>query len=200
MNKRLKLDKTGHNQRYQQNNRKIQKAFIILNKAHRWHTTLRQIIDRTKLTKRTLYAHYPDIDNALVTIEQEIIDDFKTTLRQKRISLAKIMPDNNRLLFFVVMLYMSENKDLFIPICKDIANHTVLYRIIEIIYPMLEITWFPTSSPAPCIGEERADMYVRMCVEILNKWGRKTSCDFKKSEKYLRKLVRLTGEASLRCR
>ncbi len=196
----MRLDKTKRNRKYQYNNRIIQKVIIGLNKSHRWHITLKQIINKTKLTKHTLYSHYPDIDNALNTIESELIHEYKDEISHGTASLAKIVPDKNRRLFYITMLHMSKNKDVFIAVCDDIANYTLLYKMIEEVYPMLDITWFPLSSPAPSVGNERADMYISMCVEILSKWGYKTSCNIHKADRYINRLLRITSDASMRCR
>lgn len=200
MNNRLSPNKQRRNLSYRKNNRIIQKAFISLNKAHCWHITLKQIIDKTKLSKKTLYTHYPDIDKALSKIEQELLSEYKIEIDKSTRTLKKIMPDKNRRFFYATMLYMSQNKEIFIPVCNDIANYTLLHRMMEMIYPRLDITWYPLNSPHPNIGSERTDMYISMCVEILSRWGDEAKCDINNCEEQLSRLLRLTNEASMRCK
>ena len=200
MNNRLSPKKQRRNLSYLRNNRIIQKAFIGLNKAHCWHITLKQIIGKTKLSKKTLYTHYPDIDKALVKIEQELLSEYKIEVDKNTRTLKKIMPDKNRRFFYVTMLFMSRNKGIFVPVCNDIANYTLLHRMMEMIYPRLDITWYPVNAPSPSIGNERVDMYISMCVEILSRWGNESKCDIGQCEEHLSRLLRLTSEASMRCK
>ena len=192
--------KTKHNLRYQRNNKMIQKAIILLRNTHCRQITLKQIAKKAKVTKRTLYVHYPDMSHISSTIENELIADYKTELKKQKGALSKVIPDKNKRLFYILMLYMAMNKEVFVPICKDIVNYSILYRIAEITYSQLSIIWFPITSSVPDIGSDRADMYISMCAEILSKWGHKTNCDIRKSGKYLNRLLRLTDEASTRCK
>ncbi|MBQ3418207.1 MAG: TetR/AcrR family transcriptional regulator [Ruminococcus sp.] len=200
MNKGLAQGKTKHNLRYQRNNRTIQKAIILLRNTHRRQITLKQIAKKAKLTKRTLYVHYPDMNHVSSTVESELIAGYKAELEKQTDALSKVIPDKNKRVFYIMMLYMSMNKEVFVPVCKDIVNYSILHRIAEITYPKLSIIWFPITSLAPDIGSDRADMYISMCAEILSKWGYKTNCDIRKSGKYLNRLLRLTDEASSRCK
>ena len=129
-----------------------------------------------------------------------MVSDFKAELKERDVALLRIIPENNERIFYSVFLYMAHGSDVFTQICANTANRNTLYRIIRIVYPQLDIVWYPINNSTPEIGSERADMYISMCVEILARWGCKTQCNIQKSRRYINRLLRLTSEASSRCK
>ena len=72
--------------------------------------------------------------------------------------------------------------------------------MIERVYPLLSITWYPINQPAPAIGSERAEMLFRLIVEVITRWGNETHCDFQKANQYIIKLTKIAMEADIRCK
>lgn len=200
MDIRTGLDKAKRNLTYCRNDRKIQKVIFSLISDYRGRITAARIAKEAKISKRTLYTHYPKLNDAFEIIENKLVSDCSSEIMRHNIALTKVIPDCNERTFYSLMLYMAQNKSIFIPICASITNHLVLYEIMEMIYPSLEIIWFPADSPSPEIGSERADMYISMCVEIIRRWGTKTDCSIQKARKYVSRLKNLTSEASARCK
>ena len=83
---------------------------------------------------------------------------------------------------------------------RTIVNGRAEIQHTKITNPYINIIWFPLNAPPPAIGSEKADMYLNMCVEILSRWGSKTKCNINKSRRYIKRLLLLTSEASMRCR
>lgn len=197
---RLSLDEAKRNLTYRRNDRKIQKVIFSLINNYRGRITATRIAKEAKISKRTLYTHYPKLNDAFETIENKLVSDCSSEIKRQSIALSKVIPDRNERTFYSLMLYMEHNKSVFIPICANITNYLVLHEIMEMIYPTLDIIWFPVNSPPPEIGSERVDMYITMCVEIIRRWGTKTNCNIQKSRRYVNRLKNLTSEASARCR
>ena len=196
----MRLPNSRRNQKYQRNHMTIQKVILNLTKNPRKRFTVLRVAKETRLSKQTLYAHYTNIYNAPEEIKKEISKSYGYELKDQYNSLAKVISDNNERLFYIMMIFMAHNKDIFIPICNNLANHTILFEMMKITFPHLSIIWFPLNAPSPIIGSEKADMYLNMCVEILSRWGSKTKCNIHKSRRYVRRLLILTSEASMRCK
>ncbi len=192
--------KFRHNRQYIRNDKTIQRVILKLLKNHKGHVTAIQIAKTAKLSKRTLYTHYPKFYQAPYEIENKLVSDFKDELKERDVALLRIIPENNERIFYSVFLYMAHDSDVFTQICANTANRNTLYRIIRIIYPQLDIVWYPINTSIPEVGSEKADMYISMCVEILARWGCKTQCNIQKSRRYINRLLRLTSEASSRCK
>lgn len=195
-----RLQRLRRNRQYIRNDKIIQKVILKLLKNHQGHITTIQVVKAAKLTKRTVYTHYPKLYRAPYEIENKLVSDFKAELKERSVSLSKIIPENNERVFYIVFLYMAHDSDIFTQVCINTANHNTLYRIARIVYPQLDIIWYPVNAPVPEIGSERADMYISMCVEILARWGCKTKCNIQKSRRYINRLLRLTSDASSRCK
>lgn len=196
----MRLRNSRRNQNYQSNHMTNQKVILDLVQNQRKRFTVFRIAKETKLSKKTLYAHYANIYTAPDIIKKEISESYGIELKNQYNSLSRVIVDNNERLFYIMMIFMAHNKDLFIPICKYLGNHTILLEMMTTTYPYLNIIWFPLNAPSPVIGSEKADMYLNMCVEILSRWGAKTKCNINKSRRYIKRLLLLTSEASMRCR
>ena len=192
--------KFRRNQRYIRNDKTIQKVILILLEKYRGRITIGQVIKASRLSKRTIYSHYPKIYKAPYEIENQLVSEFKIKIKERQASLFRLIPDNNERIFYSLFLHMAHEKDIFVRVCSNSENHRILHRMVHIVYPDLDIVWYPLNAPAPEIGSERVDMYISMCVEILARWGNKTKCDIEKSRKYINRILRLTSEASSRCR
>ena len=192
--------KPYHNRKFRNNELTIQKAILKLMKIRRGRITAVQIAKEANISRQTLYEHYPDISTAPDRIERQIIVEFSNEVQKQINALARFFPDQNESVFYASFVFMAKRKDLFFQVCRDINNQRVLYRMGEIIYPLIRITWFPINAPTPQIGSERADMYISMIVEVIRKWGSKTNCNIKRSSSYINRLIMITAEASMRCK
>ena len=197
---RAQQSKVKRNRKYKLNERCIQKAILKLLIAHRGRITTNQVIKETKLSKRTIYTHYPIIGNAPDEIEKQILYEFISEIDNEIQTLVKIIQNSNERIFYAIFVFITKRKDVFFQICTSVINQGVLYKMMEIVYPRLKITWYPNTAEQPVIGNDRADMFTSMEVEIIRKWGVQTHCNLRKSSRYIRRLMRLTSEASARCK
>ena len=111
-------------------------------------------------------------------------------------NLISLISDINTRLFYAVLVFMAKRRDLFSMICADINHQGVLYRMTEILYSRLEITWLPKGSATPVLGSERTDMLIRVLVEVFCKWSISTNCNVRKADRYIRRLLRATTDAA----
>lgn len=198
--KRSQSKKAAHNRLYYKNKETLQKVILKLISLHRGRLTAKQITKAARLSRQTLYHHYPCIEKAPLIIEREILALFKSELHKQSTVLTKIIPDQNQRLFYSFALFMAQRREVFCPVCANKDNHSIIYKMMETLYPDLLITWLPVNAPRPEVGSEKANMFLTMCVEIICRWGSRTHCDIHKSRRYINRLLALASEAYLRCK
>ena len=189
-----------HSRRYEESDIRIIASLRKQKKAYRARVTVRQVIDGAGLKRSSFYYHYSDVNAAVEASENNILDSFLAFLENPPIRYRKKRGNPNRALFELMLLFMRRHKEIFREICDDINNQSVLYKMVEYVYPHLVIIWYPINQPAPVIGSERAEMLFRLIAEVITRWGKETHCDFKKADYYIDKLVKITNEASIRCK
>lgn len=192
--------KAQRNRIFKRNERSIRRAIFKLLITHRGRLTVKQVVKETGLSKRTVYVHYPDLGTAPEDIDQQIIHEFNEEIDSHMDSLVKIISNHNERVFYSIFVFIAKRKELFCQICSSAVNQDVLCKMIESVYTKLKIIWFPLNAPPPQIGSDRVDMYISMVIEIIRKWSAQTHCDIRKSSQYIRRLMRLTLEASIRCK
>ena len=180
MDKKLHYRKIHHNRRYERSERAIQKAILNLMGAYRGRITARQVAKSAGLTRQTIYNHHPNINQADQQIEK----------------LSKVTTDTNGRIFYAIMIFMARHDDVFFPVCTNINNQGLLYQIVEVAYPRLEISWLPVGLPAPCAGSERVESYLHKSVGIIRRWGKNTHCDVRRGGRYINSLLRATEDAA----
>lgn len=184
-----------HNQIFKRNGHKILCAFLKVFHLHRGHVTVRRVAQASGLTRQTIYNHHPDIDQALVQGEKELLCDFTAELDVQDKKFSKMIPDTNRRIFYAMLIFMDRHKGIFCLICTDINNQGLLFQIVTEVFSRLQIKWLPAGTPAPDISSERACMYMRMLVEVISRWGLETQCNIRKADRYIERMIRITEVA-----
>lgn len=188
--------KNPHNRRYEHSERAMQSAILKLLKRHRGRLTARQVAKAAGLSRQTLYNHHPNINQAIINNEEALVEEFSSGLDEQLRLLSRITASSNGRIFYAILIFMSRNKEVFSPVCSDRNNQGLLYKIVEAVYPRLEITWLPIGMPAPEVGSERVEAYIHKCVGIIRRWGEGTHCDVRLGGKYIDSLLRATADAA----
>lgn len=76
------------------------------------------------------------------------------------------------------------------------ATRSVQIRMLKVLYPRLRLTWFLKGLPAPALGSDCMDLYLRLLTGMFCQWGKETSCDIDKAEPYIRKMVKITEDVT----
>ena len=185
MGKNVRSRRVHHNSRYEHNERAIYNAILILMGAYRGRITARQVAKSAGLTRQTIYNHHPNINQAIVNNEKALLQKFSSGLDQQIEKLSKVTTDKNGRIFYAIMIFMARHDDVFFPVCANINNQGLLYQIVEVAYPRLEISWLPVGLPAPCAGSERVESYLHKSVGIIRRWGKNTHCDVRRGGRYI---------------
>lgn len=196
MGKNVRSRKVHHNSRYEHNERAIYNAILILMGAYRGRITARQVAKSAGLTRQTIYNHHPNINQAIVNNEKALLQKFASGLDQQIEKLSRVTTDTNGRIFYAIMIFMARHDDVFFPVCTNINNQGLLYQIVEVAYPRLEISWLPVGLPAPCAGSERVESYLHKSVGIIRRWGKNTHCDVRRGGRYINSLLRATEDAA----
>ena len=184
-----------HNKQYERNERAIQSAIRKLLKTCRGRITARQVAKVAGLTRQTIYNHHPNINRAISEDEHSLLTEFSITLDGQAEKLRRSMTDANGRLFFSLLVFMAKHKETFGLICADVDNQGLLYRMVEVVFPRLEVGWLPKRSPAPALGSERASMVVCMVVNVVSRWGCETGCNVRRAGHYMARLQKIVDEA-----
>ena len=185
-----------HNRQYNQSEQKIQKAILKLLRAYRGRITARQVAKAAGLSRQTIYNHHANLNQAIDENEDALLRDFSDALNTDDGRLVRLVADVNGRAFYSMLIFMAQRRELFCPICMEIHYQGILYRMAEVLYAKLEIDWLPKGMPAPAIGSERADMLVRMTVEVVSKWGVATECDIRRAGRYVNRWIRVVSDAA----
>ena len=199
MAKELKRVKV-RNKTFRKNEDLLRRVVLSLLPKHRGRLRAKAIIKETKLSKQTIYKHYPELAKAPIFIEQSLLQDYNNWIKEQRPMLAKVIPDTNQRLFYILMLFMANNSKSFLPICKEVSNRHIIYKMIETIYPDLDTVWLPNNVPKSKLHDSKASVYISICVEVICQWGKTTGCKIDKSDEYIKWLQRISQEAYMRCR
>ncbi len=192
MDKKLRIS-SKHNRMYEQTESAIQQTILKLLKSHRGRITAKQVAKMAGLTRQTIYNHHPNINQAIINNENVLIQEFSFELEKQLDKLSNIVNDHNGRIFYAMLIFMSRHREIFCPICSDFNNQELLYRMIDILYPKLDIAWLPKGTPAPNPDSERVETYQNICVGIIRRWGKLTNCNVKKSGQYVNQLIRATA-------
>ncbi len=184
--------KNPHNRRYERSERALQSAILKLLKRHRGRLTARQVAKAAGLSRQTIYNHHPNINQAIINNEEALVEEFSSGLDDQLRLLSRTTANPNGRIFYAILIFMTRHKEVFCPICVDRNNQGLLYKIVEVVYPSLEITWLPIGVPAPEAGSERVETYIHKCVGVIRRWGEATHCDVRRGGRCVDSLLRTT--------
>jgi len=196
MGKRKNEHKSSeHNQQYYRNERAIQKAVFSLIGRYRGRLTARQVAKTAGLSWRTVHRHCSDFGSVITESEETILSEFSACL-DENLQKLQLVRDQNARLFYAMMVYMAHRRDVFCPICSDLNNQGILYRMTENVYQRLEIVWLPKGSPTPALKSEKAKMLMRIIVEVLCEWSTSTNCNVRKANRFVQRMLRAVSDAA----
>ncbi len=184
-----------HNRLYYRNEHTIQKAAFSLIRRYRGRLTARQVAKTAGLSWRTVHRHCSDFDSVIAESEETILSEFSACF-DKNLQKLQLVRDQNARLFYAMMVYMAHRRDVFCPICSDLNNQGILYRMTESVYQRLEIVWLPKGSPIPALESEKVKMLMRIIVEVLCEWSISTNCNVRRANHYIQRLLRAVSDAA----
>ena len=195
MGKSRKTKTAGsRNSTYKKNERAIAGAVFSLIGQHRGKLTAGMIAREAGVSRNTVYRHCKSIGTIVGEMEDRILDEFAAGLDNDLRRLGSAHTVNTRL-FYALLTFMKRRRDEFCPICADANNHGLLYQMVLLIYPRLEITWLPKGVSAPAIDSERAEMLMQIIVWALTKWGVNTHRDIHEMDRFVRRLCKFVKYA-----
>lgn len=198
--RKCKARNKKHNKVFDQNDLKIIRVTQKLVKTHPGNISVKQVADAVGITRQGFYEHYKSVDEAILKGGDKLMRKYRRFLSKRLMGEDQNAKGYNRKVFIAIFLHMSRYAPIYHQICAEPAIHHLIKIMVEYAYPQLKIIWLPFNIPAPRIGEERADMYVAMAVKIICEWGKEENCDLTCSQSYITRLVKLTDEASSKCR
>ena len=191
--KKTKIKRT---RRFLKNDTTIFVGILKRIKSHRGHVTVQQVAKDIGVSRQTIYNHHTGITRAIIDSENELLKAFSSGLDEQIKKLSVAVEDVNEQVFYAALIFMAHRKEIFRLICEDLNHQELLYRMVEVLYPRLQITWLPKNIPAPAASSERAGMFFRMIVEVFCRWGVTTHCDLNRAGEYISHLTRITTEVS----
>ena len=186
--------KNPHNRRYEHSERAMQSAILKLLKRHRGRITAWQVAKAAGLSRQTIYNHHPNINQAIINNEEALVEEFLSGLDDRLRLLSRTTANPNGRIFYAILIFITQHKEVFCTICADLNNQGLLYKIMEAAYPRLEITWMPIGVPAPEAGSKRVEAYIHKCVGIIRRWGEDTHCDIRRGGRCVDSLLRTTED------
>ena len=179
--------------------RKSETAFINtlfrLLRRYRGKLTVTIVAHELHMSRQAFYLHHHDINTAITESEELLLTEFSEFLAVRYPADGR---NNNRRLITACFLFMSQRRVVFQEIGENMIHQHILYQMLEIVYPRLVIVCFPAGTPAPALGSERADLYLRCGVGILSRWASASRCDIGSAERYIRLLLKLADEIGSR--
>ena len=163
--------------------------------CNRMRITIKGVAKDAGISRATVYYHYKSLDHAKTLGERWLVDEFKDMLADN----FKEKEATNRQVFVTIFILISRHSQLFKHICAEGGNQGLLYKMMAVAYSDLQITWYPISAKPPDLASERVSMYFKIVVEIICKWGQKTDCNLREIEPYLKRILRVTSDASRYC-
>lgn len=189
-----------HNSRYKRNHDLLIASIRKHTKTYRARITVNQVVEDVGMARSSFYNHYPDVNSAIEASDAVLVKRFARFLEKPPLVYKKPSQNPNRYYYELTFLYMGRNKVIFRRVCDDINNQSLLYKMVETVYPRLQITWPTDNGRLPAIGSERVDMFLRMVVEVISRWGKETRCEYEAATPYINRLSVITAEAGMRCR
>ena len=187
--------KRRSNRLFSRNEHKILYAFLRLLRFHYGYITAREIAEASGLSRQTIYNHHPNLDQAVMKCEEELLHDFSLELDIAIKKFSRMIPDRNKRIFYYTLIFMDRYSDIFSLVCADINNQGLLHQVVREVYPRLQLQWLPVGTPAPDILSERVSMYMRMLVEVISRWGIETHCNIRNADRYIERMMRVTEAA-----
>ena len=184
-----------HNRRFFKSSITILASAMKNMRYSRAQLTVKRVAKDAGITRGAMYYHYKNLDDAIAVGEAIVIDEFKAMLNQRHINTK----NTNRQVFLTIFILIFRHKGVFKHVCEDIGNQGLLYKLVEVAYPQIEIVWLPVNASSPRIGSERVSMYFKIIVEVICRWGQTTNCDIDKAEPYIKKILKITENASRYC-
>ena len=191
------------NKHYKQHTRRFRKsetAFINtlfrLLRRYRGKLTVATVARELHMSRQAFYLHHHDINTAITESEELLLTEFSEFLAAR--CPKNSGQRNNRQLITACFLFMSQRRIVFQEIGENMIHQHILYRMLEIVYPKLVIVCLPAGTPAPALGSERADLYLRYAVGVLSRWASASRCDIGSAERYIRLLLKLADEIGSR--
>ena len=182
--------------RFNRNELKIKRAIFELLLDNRGKISMGQVARRAHISRITVYNHHHNINRAISEIEERLLQEFIAVLDGKDGPLATNTLGDNRRVFFSLMWFMSKRDGFFKPICANPDTHGLLRKMVEALYPRLDILWLPIDRPAPVVDSERVDLFLEMIVCVIRRWGKETGCDLSVCNSYLNRLIHITSTVS----
>ena len=193
MPKSSRSSTTKHTKRFRRSEAAFSSALFRLMRKSRGRITVTALADGARLSRQAFYLHHHDVNAAVVEAEEDMLQEFGAFLTRR-------YPDdgnhnNNRRLITACFIFMSRHKDIFCEIAQDMAYERLVYRMLETLYPRLQIIWLPKGIPAPTLGSERIDHLLRSATGIICRWVAEDCCDIGKANRHIRHILQLTEEA-----
>lgn len=189
-----------HNQQFIKNEAAFFTPIIKRSHSQRGNITVQQIANDTNLSRQTFYAHFQNINEALIKLEKDLLRDYQTYLKEAIQDLPEDAYDHNKKVLTECFFFIMKRKSLFSQICKDHVSQGIIYKMMLVTYPSIQVSWLPADAAAPSIDSELVDKYIRLTVGIICAWVNATGCDLKSINRYLMQFLRLTTNATRHCR
>ena len=182
-----------HTKRFHRNEAAFSLALFKLLKQYRARVTVTALADEAHLSRQAFYQHHHDINAAITEIEENLLQKFIAFLDARYPKNGK--PTSNRQSLEACFIFIAHNKPEFREIGNDEQLRHIIYQMLEIIYPQLQIDEYHAGTSAPELGSDRADDYLRRAESIICRWVAESQCNLDGSEeKYIRQLLQLTDE------
>lgn len=190
-----------HNRRFSSSDLTIFTTILDLFHLHPGRIEIKRIMKKSGMTRQSFYNHYHDVNQAINKNKQALLDDLlkdiNLTIKDKVFGSPM---DQNRKIFLTCFIFMSKRKDVFRRICKEPDSQYMVFNLMEAVYPTLNVVWLPAGSPPPIKGSELVNRYLIIATGIFCMWGQDGGCELKRMDRYLKKLLRLSSDASRYCK
>lgn len=163
---------------------------------HYGRLTRKGIADMAGISRQAFYKHYANINQAFYQGIDTILDSFKDTLDVRNWKFSSLFPDGNKCIFYGLLVFLSQQSELFDIICNDLDHQELLYRIVEEAYRHLKLNCLPLGTPAPDAESKPGTMCISMLVDAITWWGSETHCDIKQADCCLDRLMKITDLAA----
>ncbi len=196
MRKHNKHQQKPRTRRFRKNEAAITNVLFRLLRKHRGRLSVTTLARELHMSRRAFYLHHHDINSAISESEEALLHEFGEYL-------TEFCPEDsgntsNRRLITACFIFMSQRQTVFREIGENMLHQHILYRMLEILYPRLQIIWLPVGAPTPTPDSERVDLYLRCTVGILSRWAAVDRCDIGEAEQYIRQMIKLTDEIGSR--
>ena len=195
-NKKRSYSKVKRKKTFLSNHRAIQLYIFRNHKDYPGWLTVARLTRKIGICRQSFYNHYESANDAIIRGEKELLKQFSDYITEKIPDNNHLRPNNNRRVIMHLFLFMSYYKKVFIEVCKDSSNEKILTKMLEMIYPKLDIIWLHANEQRPEIGSDNVDMFFRIVSWIISHWGTTERCKFEKADPYINRILNLTRNTS----